>query len=123
MEVVSNLYDCKHCAGSGTCTNGKDSESCLACAKRNELPFWRQRGQFGLMCGSCGGIGQAEPLTERMNKRIAPMLAIVLTILLVVIVALAAFLNNQHFSELLAFGSAIVGSVSGYYFSSRQNKS
>jgi hypothetical protein len=75
------------------------------------------------MCGSCGGIGQAEPLTERMNKRIAPMLAIVLTILLVVIVALAAFLNNQHFSELLAFGSAIVGSVSGYYFSSRQNKS
>lgn len=123
MEVISNLYDCKHCAGSGTCTNGENSESCLACAKRNELPFWRQRGQFGLMCGACGGIGQAEPLTERMNKRIAPMLAIVLSVCLIVIVALAAFLNNQHFSELLAFGSAIVGSVSGYYFSSRQSKS
>jgi hypothetical protein len=75
------------------------------------------------MCGACGGIGQAEPLTERMNKRIAPMLAIVLSVCLIVIVALAAFLNNQHFSELLAFGSAIVGSVSGYYFSSRQSKS
>lgn len=74
------------------------------------------------MCGSCGGIGQAEPLTERMNKRIGPTLAIILVISLIVLIACAAFLDNQHFSELLAFGSAIIGSVSGYYFSSRQNK-
>jgi len=75
------------------------------------------------MCGSCGGIGKAEPLTERMNKRIAPLLAIFLIIFLLAIVALAAFLNNEHFSELLAFGSAIIGSVSGYYFSSRHHRS
>lgn len=122
MEVVSTLYECKHCSGSGTCANGKDTTSCLACAKKHELHFWQQHGQRGLVCGSCGGIGQAEPLTERMNKRIAPMLAIILTIFLLVIISVAAFLESKHFSELLAFGSAIIGSVVGFYFSSRQNK-
>lgn len=122
MEVISNLYECKHCAGTGTCANGKDRSSCLACAKKHELAIWRQYGQYGLMCGSCGGIGQAEPLTERMNKRAAPMLAILLTISLLTMIAAAALLKSQHFSELLAFGSAIIGSVSGFYFSSRQYK-
>lgn len=123
MEVISNLYDCKHCDGAGTCKNGKEGASCVACAKKHELSFWRQRGQWGLMCGSCGGIGKAEPLTERMNKRIAPMLAIVLTFSLLVIISLAALLKSQHFAELLAFGSAIIGSVVGFYFSSREYKS
>jgi hypothetical protein len=123
MEVVLTLYECKHCSGAGTCTNGEGSASCLACAKKHELHFWQQRGQRGLMCGSCGGIGQAEPLTERMNKRIAPMLAIVLTIFLLVIISVAALLKSQHFSELLAFGSAIIGSVVGFYFSSRPSRS
>lgn len=74
------------------------------------------------MCGSCGGIGQAEPLTERMNKRIAPMLAIFLTISLLMIISVAALLNSQYFTEILAFGGAIIGSVTGFYFSSRQDK-
>ncbi|PAV27246.1 hypothetical protein CF392_02015 [Tamilnaduibacter salinus] len=69
------------------------------------------------MCGACGGIGQAEPMSERMNKRIAPVLAIVLTWSLLVIVGVAAWFNSQHFSELLAFSSVLLGSVSGYYFS------
>lgn len=75
------------------------------------------------MCGSCGGIGKAEPLTERMNKRIAPLLAIFLTLFLLVMISVAALLESQFFSELLAFGSAIIGSVVGFYFSSRQSKS
>lgn len=123
MEVISTLYGCKHCSGTGTCTNGEDKTSCLACAKKHELPFWHQRGQHGLMCGSCGGIGKAEPLTERMNKRIAPLLAIFLTLFLLVMISVAALLESQFFSELLAFGSAIIGSVVGFYFSSRQSKS
>ncbi|MFK5950920.1 MAG: hypothetical protein QM500_19380 [Methylococcales bacterium] len=36
----------------------------------------RSSHQMGLLCGSYGGIGKAEPLTERMYNRIAPMLAI-----------------------------------------------
>lgn len=72
------------------------------------------------MCGSCGGIGQAEPLTERMNKRMAPLLAIVLTIGLLVIISFAAIFKSQYFSELLAFGSAIIGAVAGFYFSNNR---
>ncbi len=122
MNVVSTLYECKHCSGTGTCQNGPDGFSCAACIKKNELGFWSRRQHKGLMCGACGGIGRAEPLTERMNKRIAPVLAIVLTFSLIIMVSLAALLNSTHFNELLAFSSAIIGTVVGFYFSSKSTK-
>jgi hypothetical protein len=118
-EITVNLHDCKHCEGLGTCKNGKDGYSCLACAKKNELPFYKSNHQIGLLCGSCGGIGKAEPLTERMHNRIAPLLAIYLVISLLAIVLWAAVTESQFFSELLVFSSAIIGSVAGYYFSSK----
>jgi len=118
-QLTANLYDCCHCGGTGTCKSGADGSSCLACAKRNEIPFWSQKGQYGLLCGSCGGLGKAEPYTDRLNKRIAPLLAIILVIALLAIIAGAAMLKSAHFAELLAFASAIIGSVSGYYFSER----
>jgi len=62
----------------------------------------------------------AEPLTERMHNRTAPMLAFFLVIGLLVIIATAAFTENKFFSELLAFSSAIIGSVVGYYFSNKE---
>jgi len=119
-KITINLHDCKHCEGVGTCKNGKDGCSCLACAKKNDLPFYRLNNQFGLLCGSCGGIGMAEPLSERMHNRIAPMLAIFLVVGLLIIISCAAFFSSQFFSELLAFSSAIIGSVVGYYFSSKE---
>ena len=122
QEVKVNLYDCQHCSGTGTCTNGKDSCSYEACAKKNELPFWRRRNQHGLLCGSCGGIGKAEPLTERMNKRIAPLLAMAIVVILLIIIAEAAIFENKYFSEILAFSGAIIGSVCGFYFSSVKNQ-
>lgn len=66
------------------------------------------------------GIGQAEPLTERMNKRMAPLLAILLTIGLLLMIAGAAVLKSAYFSELLAFGSAILDAVAGFYFSNNR---
>lgn len=75
------------------------------------------------MCGSCGGIGKAEPMTERMNKRIAPMLALLLPAALLLFLGFAAAFNSPHFSELLAFTSAIIGSVVGFYFSSNRDAS
>lgn len=121
MHVTVNLHECKHCSGTGTCSNGTESTSCNVCAKKNELPFWRQNNQIGLICGSCGGIGKAEPLTERMNKRVAPMLAISLIIGLLTLIFITAILKNPYFSEILAFSSAIIGSVAGFYFSSNKN--
>ena len=118
-DIILNLHDCKHCEGKGTCKNGREESSCLACAKKNDLPFWKQSNQYGLLCGSCGGIGKAEPLTERMNKRIAPMLAIFLVSGLLCLIFWAAISESPFFSELLAFSSAIIGSVVGYYFSGK----
>ena len=115
-QIKSNLYDCHHCGGDGTCRNGASGESCAACVKKNEL---RGKGYTGLICGSCGGIGQAEPMTERMNKRAAPMLANILTCFLLVLVFWAAGVKSPYFSEILAFSSAVIGSVIGFYFSNR----
>lgn len=72
-EIKSNLYPCAHCEQTGICRSGSDGFSCNACIKRNEL---KGQNYLGLACGICGGIGQAEPMTERMNKRTAPLLAI-----------------------------------------------
>lgn len=115
-EIKANLYECFHCKGEGTCTSGENSSSCAACIKRNDL---KGKTFYGLLCGSCGGIGQAEPLTERMNKRLAPMLAIVLVVALLFLIFWAALSESTHFSELLAFSSAIIGSVVGFYFSGK----
>jgi hypothetical protein len=122
-EITANLYECKHCGGSGTCTNGTDGGSCLVCAKRNELHFWEywdRKNLNGLLCGSCGGIAKAEPLTERMHKRMPSILALILVIASITIISWAAFFDNKHFSELLPFSSLLIGTVSGYYFSKKE---
>ena len=117
-NLTVNLHDCKHCDGCGTCRNGKEGSTCLACVKRNDL---KGRDYFGLLCGSCGGIGKAEALTERMNKRIAPIIAVILIISLLVIIIYSSAMRSPYFSELLAFSSAIIGSLVGFYFSHQKN--
>ncbi len=122
-EITVNLHECRHCAGLGTCKNGANESSCLACAKKNELHFWEYDNQDkrkGLMCGSCGGIGKAEPLTERMHNRIPVILAFTLVFGSMLIIFFAAYRDSKFFSELLTFASVIVGSVSGYYFSNKE---
>ncbi|WP_155489115.1 molecular chaperone DnaJ [Photobacterium leiognathi] len=121
MEVNKlNLYECKHCTGTGTCTTGHNQDSCRACIQRAEIPFWRRKNQTGLICGVCSGLGITEPTTDRMNKRIAPVLAIYLTGILLGLLTYALIMESQYFTELLAFSSAIIGSVVGYYFSNKK---
>lgn len=55
-----------------------------------------------------------------MNKRIAPVLAIYLTGILLGLLTYALIMESQYFTELLAFSSAIIGSVVGYYFSNKK---
>jgi len=74
------------------------------------------------MCGSCGGIGQAESLTERLNKRIAPVLALVLTGGILALILFSTISQSPYFSEIMAFGSAVIGTVMGYYFSRGNNE-
>jgi hypothetical protein len=120
MQTTLSLYECRHCSATGTCTNGENQTACRACAKLNELPFWRRSKQMGLVCGCCRGLGKAEPMTDRLNKRMAPVLAIILTFGVLTLILLMSIMNHQHFSEVLAFGSAIIGAVTGFYFSANK---
>jgi positive regulator of sigma E activity len=54
-----------------------------------------------------------------MNKRVAPLLAIYLIAGLLGLIFFAAIAKSEFFSEILAFSSAIIGSVAGFYFSTR----
>lgn len=115
------FYECKHCSATGTCTNGENQAACRACAKLNQLPFWRRSGQVGLVCGCCRGLGKAEPFTDRLNKRMTPVLAVILTFCVLTLILVTSIFNHQHFSETLAFGGAIIGAVTGFYFSANKN--
>jgi len=117
-QIKSNLYPCAHCGESGTCRNGESESSCSLCIKRNEL---KGKGHSGIACGICGGLGQAEPMTERMNKRITPMLSLVIVFLLLFLIFWSLIIKSDYFNEVLAFASAVIGSVVGFYFSGNKN--
>lgn len=120
METIkSNLCPCAHCEGTGTCKNGLEGTSCASCTKKNEL---KGKDHSGLLCGSCGGIGLAEPMTERLNKRAKPLLAMNIVFVVLIIVAVCLVTKNDHFSEILVFASTLIGSITGYYFSSNTMK-
>lgn len=118
-QIKSNLYPCAHCAGVGTCRNGRNELSCAVCIKAHEL---KGIELAGLPCGVCGGIGQAEPRTERINKRMPALLGFMVVFLLMFGVFLSAVLKSPYFSEVLAFSGTLIGAVLGFYYSGR-NKS
>jgi hypothetical protein len=113
----SNLYPCAHCDQSGTCKNGKDGTSCSACIKKNEL---KNKKHSGLLCGACGGIGLAEPMTERMNKRTKPILAMSIVFLMLLLVSVLALFKFENLKDVLGFAGLLIGSITGYYFSSNR---
>ena len=119
-NVSANLYDCLHYKGDGTCRNGEDGKSCAACIKRNEL---KGNSHKGLICGSCGGIGKADPMTERIDKRMGPVLAFGLTFGLLILIIIFGFFKSDLFPQILAFASAIIGSIVGFYFSGKSMRS
>lgn len=115
-QIKSNLYPCAHCSGVGTCKNGINEFSCAVCIKDNEL---KGKEFAGLPCGVCGGIGQAEPRTERINKRMPAILGFMVVFLLMFGVFLSAVLKSPYFSEVLAFSGTLIGTVLGFYYSDR----
>ncbi len=113
-SIKANLYPCAHCGGTGTCKNGANESSCSACIKRNEL---KGKEYVGLLCGACGGLGMAEPYTERLNKRTKPLLAMGIVFVMLIIIFVLAFINNPHFTEVLAFATTLIGAIVAYYIS------
>lgn len=118
-DVKSNLYPCAHCGGVGTCKNGLNECSCAVCVKEYEL---RGKEFVGLPCGVCGGLGQAEPRTERINKRMPAILGFSVVFLLMAGIFFAALSKSPYFSEILAFSGPIIGTVLGFYYSVRSKK-
>jgi len=120
QEVKSNLYPCKHCSGTGTCSSGEAGTSCTACAQSHNLvkTYTLRKTYTGLACGTCGGLGMAEPYTERLNKRTKPLLAMGIVFILLVCTTALAFVNNEHFPAFLAFSGTLIGSITTFYFSS-----
>lgn len=115
-QVKSNLYPCSHCHGSGTCSNGRENHSCSACIKENEL---KGKEHIGLPCSVCGGIGQAEPRTERINKRMPAILGFIVILLLIISSMTSAITNSPHSNEILAFSGPLIGTILGFYFSDK----
>ncbi|QBE66345.1 molecular chaperone DnaJ [Pseudoduganella lutea] len=110
--ITATLYPCAHCKETGACSTGHNGLSCAVCVGEHTL-----KGEhYGLACGVCGGMGKAEPRTERINKRMAPILAYSMVILLLIAIGLAAY-TNKHLSEILAFAGTVIGAITGHYFS------
>lgn len=61
-------------------------------------------------------MGRVEPKTERINKRMTPVLAYVVVVMLLSGIGLAATFD-RHFSEILAFAGTVIGAITGHYFS------
>lgn len=123
VEKLNNndlaTYPCAHCSGSGTCRNGKDGDSCSVCIKEVESKTNAQ----GLVCSVCGGLGVAEMRTDRINRRVTSMLAMLIAYFALTFVFVLALIENKYFSECLAFSGTLIGSITGYYFGGKTKKS
>lgn len=117
-NISATLYPCAHCNETGTCRTGRGETSCASCVERNSL---KGTEHYGLTCGVCGGMGKAEPATERLNKRMAPILAYAMVMLLLFGIAISAY-TDKHFSEILAFSGTVIGAITGFYFSRSQSE-
>jgi len=81
----------------------------------------KSKAYFGLSCAACNGIGQAEPKTERINKRVTPVLAMGIVLLLLIFIFALAMAGNPHFPEFLAFSETLIGSITAFYFTHNKN--
>lgn len=107
--------DCAHCGSTGTCNNGPDGSSCAVCIKKHKI---ENQSSEGLVCSVCGGIGTAEPFTDKLHSRVVPALA--LLIVYVALYLIFMFGSKENFNEILAFASTLIGSVTGYYFGGKK---
>jgi hypothetical protein len=124
-DVQVKIIQCKHCDGTGSCSKGKEGSSCEVCIRRNlkwTLAFCFSRPRYGMVCSVCEGTGYnyIEPLTERLHNRTAPLLAIMIVYVALFMVWIMAALKSQYFSEILAFSSTLIGSITGYYFGGKK---
>lgn len=121
-QIKSNLYPCLHCSETGTCTSGLDGTACGYCqeAFRIRTGLWRRRKNLhGLVCGVCGGLGLAESQTEKINKRMRSLSALLLMGSLLAVILFSVIYESPYFSQILAFAGPLLGGIVAYYFTSQ----
>lgn len=80
------------------------------------------RDHVGLICDSCGGLGQAEPKTERINKRMQPVLRMYIVVILLLGILAGAIIQTRFFSEILAFSGPLIGMVITWDYADRTKR-
>ncbi len=118
---------CEHCGGTGTCTQGKEGNSCRDCAKKSySFAFLRKKETLednkGLICRACEGSGEFDPRTKRLHQNIRPFLGLIIIIASLFLISDFANKESKYFEQVLPFLSALVGSVTTYYFTNNSNK-
>ncbi len=113
--------DCRHCDGTGTCSNGEDGHSCASCAEKareGPFPFVKRKlsSTKGLPCGSCQGYGDIEGRVWQLQSTIGPILGGVIVALVLLIIAGIAVTSPTHHAEILTLLGTLAGGVVGFYF-------
>lgn len=123
MDVKANLYPCAHCLCTGTCKTALNETSCAACVRYHKENF-KIKGDVhtGLPCGICGGLGHAEPGTERITKRWPVLLSLSIIWPLFGGLFLAGFFRSEFFTPLLAFAGPVIGAIVSFYFNLRSRQ-
>ena len=112
-EALKDKIPCAHCDATGKCCSGRDGESCGVCLRKSQPLFGPQipAGSVGLVCSVCKGFVYLEPTSIRLEKRIVPVLA-----MLIVYVALALVLlyaTPEKFDQILAFAGRLIVALLG----------
>ena len=118
---------CPHCSvnniATGTCRNGNDGRSCLACIRRWSRPPWWRRWMeqtlpvesdkaVGTWCGVCYGRGIVEGATFKIRNYFPFFFALTF-----VLVSMAYFfLFSEKDDKLTSSLTTILGTIIGFYF-------
>lgn len=108
---MNERLGCAHCEETGTCHKGTNGDSCAVCSK-NYLDK-----PTGLVCSVCGGRGTVEPHSLKLQNRFLPYFSMGFMVVLLAFLALAMYADeDKYFDKVLGFVSAMVGSITAYYF-------
>ncbi len=113
--------ECRHCDGTGTCSNGETGNSCDSCAEKareSPFPFMKKKivSTKGLPCGSCEGYGDVERRVWHLQSVIGPALGLLIVVIVLLIVSVIAMTSPTHHAEILTLLGTLAGSVVGFYF-------
>lgn len=132
MSIEVILHPCSHCEGEGTCKRDENGKTCVVCAmeyaKVGFIPKLKKGDKksyyesfTGLICSCCGGLGNAETKTDRLNKRMRSILGFGIPYFLLLMCFISLLLKPEYLVNLLPFTAGILGAIVGFYFGDKKS--